>query len=242
LRDIKIVVVCPYFWCCAFFALAVSGIFSDLSGMWVAPWLRDLFGMSKQEAGNMALSLSIGPLTGALGIPVLSSLVRTKKWTLFASLLTAISLLVWQLRPAHMPYGLLYFLLMLIGGIVCGCIATCPLPVLPTLLERVRLRNDVTEGSPDAGLNRGFRKFLMTVSRPVARRLSSAKFDKIKHAPLSIPRSALTFREHVSEQILPLDQLFHTGRPTGVLNRRFAKLLMGAEGARDSDAPHSGEA
>jgi sugar phosphate permease len=137
LRNVKTVIVCPYFWCCAFFALAVSGIFYDLSGMWIAPWLRDLFGMSKQEAGNTALSLSIGSLIGALGIPVLSSLVRTKKWTLtlFASLLTAISLLIWQLDPAHIPYGLLYFLLMLIGGIVCGCIATC-YPYLSDYFEK----------------------------------------------------------------------------------------------------------
>jgi hypothetical protein len=123
-----------------------------------------------------------------------------------------------------------------------GAPILCPLPVLPTLLERARLRNEVTEGRPDVGLNRGFRKFLMTVSRPVAIRLSSAKVDKIKHAPLSIPRSALTFRGHISEQILPLDQLFHTGRPTGVLNRRFAKFFMGAEGPRHSDVRHSGEA
>jgi hypothetical protein len=178
---------------------------------------------------------------GALGIPVLSSLVRTKKstLTLFASLLTAISLLIWQLRPAHIPYGLLHFLLMLIGGIVCGCIATCPLPVLPTFLKRAHLPNEVTEGRLDVGLNRRFQKFLMTVSRPVAIRLSSAKFDKIKHGPLSIPRSALTFRWHISEQMLPLDQLFHSGRPTWVLNRRFTKFLMEAEGARHPDAPHS---
>jgi hypothetical protein len=82
----------------------------------------------------------------------------------------------------------------------------------------------------------------MTVSRPVAIRLSSAEFDKINHVPLSISRSALTFREHISEQMLPLDQIFHTGRPTGALNQRFTKFLMEAEGARHSDAPHPGKA
>jgi sugar phosphate permease len=123
-HNFKIVVAYRWFWCIALYAFQVIAIFYDLSGMWVVPWLRDAFGMTKQEAGNTALSLSVGTFIGCLGIPPIATVVNTKKWTIvaFSAVLILATLISWELRPEDLPLGVLWLFLILIGGITNGTV------------------------------------------------------------------------------------------------------------------------
>jgi sugar phosphate permease len=121
-HNFKTVVTYRWFWCIALYSFQVIAIFFDLSGMWVVPWLRDAFGMTQQEAGNTALSLSVGTLVGSIGIPPIASVVNTKKWTIvaFSGVLTLVILICWELQPQHLPLAVLWICLILIGGITNG--------------------------------------------------------------------------------------------------------------------------
>jgi hypothetical protein len=48
-----------------------------------------------------------------------------------------------------------------------GAQILCPLPVLPTVFERARLPNEVTERRSTVALNRGFPKCLTGVERSI---------------------------------------------------------------------------
>jgi sugar phosphate permease len=124
-HNFRTVIAYPWFWCIAAYAFQAIAVFFDLSGMWIVPWLRDAFGMTKQEAGNTALGLSIGTLVGAVGVPRIAAMVKTKKWTMvgFAALLILVIVIIWELQPKHLPVPVLWICLILIGGITNGTVA-----------------------------------------------------------------------------------------------------------------------
>jgi sugar phosphate permease len=107
-----------FFWVVVLYCILVNGPWYDLSGMWVAPWLEDVFGYSNQAAGNTAIALTFGLIVGSLLIPPVSTLLRTRKWVLCvtATVAFAVSLIFLVLTPEHITYPLLYFLLIVIGA------------------------------------------------------------------------------------------------------------------------------
>jgi sugar phosphate permease len=114
----KTVVSLKWFWITVLYCVFANGAWFDISGMWIAPFLEDIFEYTKQEAGNASMALSIGLIAGSLCIPPLSSWFRTRKWILCATSVVAfaISLSFWLVAAPNIPYAGLYVMLVLLGA------------------------------------------------------------------------------------------------------------------------------
>lgn len=58
--------------------------FYSINGFWGGPFLRDVFGYTKEESGRVLMGISIGVSAGCLTIPTISDVVRSRKWVIFA--------------------------------------------------------------------------------------------------------------------------------------------------------------
>lgn len=116
--NFKQTVTFGFFWVVVLHCVFVNGPWYDLTGMWVAPWLEDVFGYSTQTAGNTAIALTIGLIAGSLLIPPISTFLRTRKWVLCATaaIAFAVSLAFLLLKPEQITYPLLYLMLVTIGA------------------------------------------------------------------------------------------------------------------------------
>jgi sugar phosphate permease len=118
ISNFKVVIKFKFFWIIVVYCMFCNGPYFDVTGMWVAPWLQDLFGFSTQASGNVAIALSIGLISGSLLIPPVSSLVHSRKWVIFACTCTAfiVSLCFLLIEPSKLNYAALYAMLILFGG------------------------------------------------------------------------------------------------------------------------------
>ncbi len=109
-------------WLLGVYAFVTLGILAAMQGLWTVPYLRDVYGMSKQGASN-ALSLwSVGliaglPLWGYIADRVARSRRRV---LLLCTVLNALMWAVFAARPAHLPLPFTVALL-LWGGFTGGC-------------------------------------------------------------------------------------------------------------------------
>lgn len=109
-------------WLLGLYAFISLGILASMQGLWTVPYLRDVYGMSKQSASNALTLWAVGlivatPLWGY----VADRVARSRRRVL---LLTAVlhgamwALLVW--RPADLPLPLVVGLIFW-GGLTNGC-------------------------------------------------------------------------------------------------------------------------
>ncbi|OHT03028.1 transporter [Tritrichomonas foetus] len=82
------------FWMVGLYNLGINGPFFNINGMWGGPYLKDVYGYSIVQMGNIMMAISIGNVVGALVIPFVAELFNTRKWVVFWSSLIATLCLV----------------------------------------------------------------------------------------------------------------------------------------------------
>jgi sugar phosphate permease len=53
------------FWKLGLLAIAGQGVFMSLQGLWIAPWLKDVVGLGRDEIGSHLLAIALGMIVGA---------------------------------------------------------------------------------------------------------------------------------------------------------------------------------
>ena len=109
-------------WLLGLYAFVTLGILASMQGLWTVPYLRDVYGMSRQGAANVLTLWAVGlivalPLCGYLADRV----VRSRRRVLLAAAVLHAAmwaLLAW--RPAELPLPLVVGLI-LWGGLTNGC-------------------------------------------------------------------------------------------------------------------------
>jgi sugar phosphate permease len=117
LAGMRMVLRNGYFWAIAVWFFFNCGVFFGLGGLWGGPYLMQVYGMTKTEAGAILNMLAVGlivgsPLLSALSDRILHS--RKKVMLLSAAALCATLLLV-VLFPNRLALPLLYVIFLSIG-------------------------------------------------------------------------------------------------------------------------------
>ena len=116
LPGIRQVIGSPWIWLMAAWFFLDNGILFSLAGLWAGPYLKHVYAMGPNESGMILAMFSIGMITGAPFISVLSTRwLKSRKKALTVNavvLLGCMALLVW--RTAEMSrlemYALFYFI------------------------------------------------------------------------------------------------------------------------------------
>lgn len=82
-KNVREIVSNPVLWLIAVSAFMRYGITMGYQGLWGGPYLIDIYGMSKGEAGGVLMMVGVGTIVGAPTIGFLSDRVfKTRKWYL----------------------------------------------------------------------------------------------------------------------------------------------------------------
>lgn len=128
------VLTAPRFWPLAIYAFTAIGTFFSLAGLWGGPYLMQVYGLSKPEAGAV---LSMGAFSLIAGSPVMSFLanvVGRKNLFLACSILLITVYGLFTLFPDKLPLFLLYVLFFsfsLAGGATGQITATVAKELFP---------------------------------------------------------------------------------------------------------------
>lgn len=119
----------PSYWlisCLAFFWYAN---YMAVQGLWGGPYLMEVLGLSRAQAGNCLLATSAGFLVGCIFVGKVSdSLFRSRKKTLLAGQLVMLGFMSMFLGPAELlPRPLLFACFFLMGLAVSSGVAIYPL-------------------------------------------------------------------------------------------------------------------
>ncbi len=115
--NIKVVLTNPYLWLMAVSSFMRYGITMGYQGLWGGPYLMDVYGMNRAEAGAVLMMVGVGTIIGAPTIGFLSDRVfRTRKWFLVAGGVGfTISILPLALFTDGLSSETLYLLSLMIG-------------------------------------------------------------------------------------------------------------------------------
>ena len=133
-RGVKQVVTARRFWPLAVYTFTAIGTFFSLAGLWAGPYLIQVYGLSKAEAGTV---LSVGAFSLIAGSPVLSFLsnvVGRKTVFIGCSSLLVVVFGLFTLFPQAVPFPLLYlffFAFSLAGGATGQITATVAKELFP---------------------------------------------------------------------------------------------------------------
>lgn len=87
------------FWVVAAYGIFTNGPYHSVSGMWGAPYLMEVFQMTRQKAGNVLMVMSAGVIVGCLLFPVISKWMNSRRWTLLListlSVIGCVAIFVW---------------------------------------------------------------------------------------------------------------------------------------------------
>jgi len=53
------------FWRLGFVSIAGTSVYSSLQGLWIAPWLKDVVGLGREQIGSHLLAVALGMIVGA---------------------------------------------------------------------------------------------------------------------------------------------------------------------------------
>jgi MFS family permease len=116
----------PFFWVMAALFFAYGGPFSTFQGLWGYPYLIDVFGYSKLEAGNLIMVIALGVIAGGPVLGYFADKTFAAKKRTFLSVLIAIQVLNWALIVLASPrfgswaLALVFFIL---GMMLAGTLA-----------------------------------------------------------------------------------------------------------------------
>jgi len=65
LRSVPPILRNANFWKLGLLAICGQGVFMSLQGLWIAPWLKDVVGLSRDEIGSHLLAIALGMIVGA---------------------------------------------------------------------------------------------------------------------------------------------------------------------------------
>lgn len=133
-QGMRVVFTAKRFWPLAGYTFTAIGTFFSLAGLWGGPYLMQVYGLSKPEAGAV---LSMGAVSLIAGSPVLSFLsnvVGRKTVFMGCSLLLVLVFGLFSLFPQALPVPLLYllfFVFSLAGGATGQITATVAKELFP---------------------------------------------------------------------------------------------------------------
>ncbi len=117
LRGVRIVLSQKYFWPLAFWFFFSYGTVIGFGGLWGGPYLMDIYGLTKAQAGNILMMIAVGMILGSPFLGWLSDKVfEARKPVMVGG--AFIYLLVWLIfavKPGGLNHILLYILTFLIG-------------------------------------------------------------------------------------------------------------------------------
>ena len=112
-RNFLTVIAKPLYWFISVYAFFINGMYFNISSYWGGPYIRQV---TTFNDGTMLLSLSIGMVVGSIILPIISNLVRTRKWTLEGNAVIAtVTSAVFLFADNKLNYYGMYFLLILWG-------------------------------------------------------------------------------------------------------------------------------
>jgi sugar phosphate permease len=119
-RDLRRVVTRGHIWPLAGWFFLQGGVFFGVGGLWGGPYLMHVYGMTRQEAGQVLNMISVGMIIGSPLMAWLSNQIfhsRKRVLVTFSAVFVAVvGVLAWQ--PAGLPLAALYLLFFLFA--VCG--------------------------------------------------------------------------------------------------------------------------
>lgn len=65
LRSLQPILHHANFWRLGLVSIAGTSVFSSLQGLWIAPWLKDVAGLGREEIGRHLLAMALGMIVGA---------------------------------------------------------------------------------------------------------------------------------------------------------------------------------
>ncbi|MCB2191586.1 MAG: MFS transporter [Deltaproteobacteria bacterium] len=109
-QGIKMVLGNPRFWAVAVWFFITPGIFFSLGGLWGGPYLMQVYGLSKTQAGGVLSMLAVGMIVGS---PLLSwvsdkVLVSRKKTLMITGACLCVLVGILYLATASFSHGMLY--------------------------------------------------------------------------------------------------------------------------------------
>lgn len=113
----KIVVTDRYFWPVAIWFFFTLGVFFSFGGLWAGPYLMNVYGLTKPEAGSILNMIAVGLIVGSPILSVLSDRIfKSRKKVLALSSLVLVCLMVFlNLYPKELPHYSLYFIILLLS-------------------------------------------------------------------------------------------------------------------------------
>ncbi|RJP21124.1 MAG: MFS transporter [Candidatus Abyssobacteria bacterium SURF_5] len=105
------------FWAIAIWFFFNCGVFFGLGGLWGGPYLMQVYGLSKTQAGGILNMLAVGLIIGSPVLSTLSDRVfrSRKKVMLLSALALCLTLLLPVISTDRLPFPLLYVLFYSIG-------------------------------------------------------------------------------------------------------------------------------
>ncbi len=116
----------PFFWVMAALFFAYGGPFSTFQGLWGYPYLIDVFGYSRLEAGNLIMVIALGVIAGGPVLGYLTDKTFAGKKRQFLTACMVIQVLNWVLIVFVSPgfaswaLGLVFFIM---GMMLAGTLA-----------------------------------------------------------------------------------------------------------------------
>ncbi len=109
-QGVKIVLGKRSFWPIAVWFFFTSGIFFSFGGLWGGPFLQQVYGLSKQQAGSILNMLAVAMIVGSPSLSLLSDkLLRARKpLMLGCSILMVLLTSILAFKPACMTRPFLY--------------------------------------------------------------------------------------------------------------------------------------
>jgi len=114
LAGIKRVLTYRPFWAIALWSVFAPGLSFAVGGLWGGPYLMQVYGLSKTEAGGVLSMFAVALIVGSPVMSVAANRLGRKPALLGCSVLLVAVCIVFALRPGGLPMPLLYLLFILI--------------------------------------------------------------------------------------------------------------------------------
>ena len=111
-EGVRLVVTEKYFWPVAFWFFLDCGIFFGFGALWGGPYLMDVYGMSRAQAGSILSMIAWGMIIGSPLLGYLSEKVLHSRKKVIISCMTILTtaMVVLALFPASLPVAALYLI------------------------------------------------------------------------------------------------------------------------------------
>jgi sugar phosphate permease len=134
-EGVRQVVTSPRFWPLAIYTFTAIGTFFSLAGLWAGPYLMQVYGLSKPEAGAVLSMSAFSLIAGSPLLSYLSNVVGRRPIFIGCSCLLILVFGFFSLFPQNLPLSMLYLLFFsfsLAGGATGQITATVAKELFPS--------------------------------------------------------------------------------------------------------------